>query len=172
MHAAGGLCLLLAQTACQKGGGAHSPSGGDHPLQGVKAPDFSLPAQFGGDTVSLSSARGKVAIVDFWATWCEPCKESFPVYQGLLDQHAADLVVLGISEDDEPDGIPAFAAETGVKFPLGWDEDKSVAGNYKPGAMPTSYLIDRNGFVQTVHEAFRDGDAELLSQRVAELVAQ
>lgn len=154
------------------GGDTTLPHGDDHELVGVQAPAFSLPAQVGGATADLAAASGKVVIVDFWATWCEPCKESFPLYQSLVDQHAGDVVVIGVSEDDEPDGIEAFAAETGASFLLAWDEDKSVARQYKPESMPTSYFIDRGGIVRLVHGGFRSGDDETITQAVTALTSQ
>ncbi|HEY6558049.1 MAG TPA: TlpA disulfide reductase family protein [Polyangiaceae bacterium] len=152
--------LLLTLVACEKGGGgAESPVGEEHPLLGVAAPEFELPAQHGAKRVNLpAGGDGKVKLVDFWATWCEPCKESFPVYQGLAERYGASLEVIGISEDDEPGGIKAFAKETGVRFPLAWDEGQALSKEYQPPTMPTSYVIDKNGIVRLVHAGFRSGD--------------
>ena len=154
--------LLLSLVACEKGGaggGAESPEGDEHPLLGVAAPEFELPAQHGAKRVSLpAGGDGKVRLVDFWATWCEPCKESFPVYQGLAERYGNSLEIIGISEDDEPDGIKAFAKETGVSFPLAWDEGQAVSKQYQPPTMPTSYVIDKHGIVRLVHAGFHGGD--------------
>ncbi len=163
------LCLA----GCERGGaGAGAPGGAEHELTGVEAPDFALAPTGGGAAVSPRSVRGKVLVVDFWATWCQPCRESFPVYQELVAQHAGDLVVIGVSEDESGDGIGAFAKETGAKFPLVWDEDKSVARAFKPPAMPTSYFVDRAGVIQFVHEGFRRGDDAVIRAHVADLLAR
>ncbi|HMJ15039.1 MAG TPA: TlpA disulfide reductase family protein [Polyangiaceae bacterium] len=158
--AAGALLLLLA--GCEKGGagaGAGSPDGEDHPLVGVSAPEFELPAQHGASRVSLpAGGDGKVKLVDFWATWCEPCKESFPVYQALAERFDGRLEVIGISEDDDSSGIKRFAKETGVRFPLAWDEGQALSKEYQPPTMPTSYVIDKNGIVRMVHAGFKSGD--------------
>jgi peroxiredoxin len=154
--------LLLSLGACEKGGsgdGAESAAGDEHPLLGVAAPEFELPAQHGAKRVSVpAGGDGKVKLVDFWATWCEPCKESFPIYQGLAERYGGSLEIIGISEDDEPEGIKGFAKETGVRFPLAWDEGQSVSKQYQPPTMPTSYVIDKNGIVRLVHAGFRTGD--------------
>jgi thiol-disulfide isomerase/thioredoxin len=154
--------LFLTLVSCEKGGsggGADSPGGDEHPLLGVAAPEFELPAQHGAKRVSLpAGGDGKVKLIDFWATWCEPCKESFPVYQGLAERYGGSLEIIGISEDDEPDGIKAFAKETGVRFPLAWDEGQALSKEYQPPTMPTSYVIDKNGIVRLVHAGFRSGD--------------
>lgn len=154
-------------------GPAQFPKGDDHPLVGVQAPPFALKVQSGADNADTEALAGKVVIVDFWATWCGPCKESFPFYQGLVDQHGGDLVVIGVSEDDEPDDIPAFGEETGAKFALAWDEGKAVAKQYDPPTMPTSYVVDRSGIVRLVHAGFRQGeDEELIVNAVTALLAE
>jgi len=164
-----GSALWLA--ACDKsGGGAESPGEGKNPLIGAQAPDFDLPAQSGGSRASLAAAGDKVVLVDFWATWCEPCKMSFPHYEALAKKYDGDLVIVGISEDDDPSGIKEFANETGATFTLAWDANKSVAGGYHPDSMPTSYIIDKNKLVRYVHGGFRPGDEKVVEQQVKELM--
>ena len=168
------LALVLTGVGC--GSGFDAPSSAkadaDHALVGAPAPGFDLEAQHGASRVSLADLGGKVVIVDFWATWCEPCKKSFPAYQKLSHKFAGKLSIVGISVDEEPDGIAAFAAETGVSFPLAWDSDQSVAAAYSPPTMPTSYVIDKNGIVRHVHDGYRPGDEVTLEKHVAELVKE
>jgi peroxiredoxin len=164
------LLVLGAATGCEKGGGgseAASPGGGEHPLLGAAAPDFDLPAYHAEKRVSLEKGKGKVTIVDFWATWCEPCRESFPAYQALSEKFEDRLVVIGISEDDSPDGIAEFAKATGVRFPLAWDEGQAVSKQYQPPTMPTSYVIDGDGIVRFVHAGFHEGDEAKIESTVA-----
>jgi peroxiredoxin len=139
-------------------------------MVGTPAPEFDLPAQHGQSRASLGDARGKVVIVDFWATWCEPCRMSFPKYEALAGKYGDRVMVVGISEDDEPDGIASFAKETGATFTLAWDGDKSVASSYKPEAMPTSFIIDQQGLVCFVHEGFHKGDERAIQQDVEKLL--
>jgi peroxiredoxin len=165
--------LSAGAFGCEKGGGsagAASASGEEHSLVGSPAPDFDLKPENGKTPASLSAAKGKVVVVDFWATWCAPCKASFPKWQALSKKLGSDVVVIGISEDDEKDGIAAFAKETGATFPLGWDSDKSVASAYKPGTMPTTFLVDRNGLVRFVHSGFRAGDEDAIEQKIKSLL--
>jgi peroxiredoxin len=159
-------------------GGACAPKGGagaaplpvtDHPLSGAPAPEFNLTAR-GGAPASLSAYTGKVVLVDFWATWCEPCRSSFPQYQALLGRYADRVVVLGISEDDEEQGLERFAEETGARFPLLWDADKSVAQSYQISSMPTLFIIDQSGLVRFVHSGFRPGDEAQISAAVDSLL--
>jgi peroxiredoxin len=167
------LCVLASFfTACGGAGGSgvKTAESERHPLLGAPAPDFSLKAQFGAKRVSLEETRGKVTIVDFWATWCEPCRESFPAYQRILVKHESDLVIVGISVDDAPDEIPTFAAETGIGFPLAWDEGQILAGKYNPPTMPTSYIIDQDQVVRFVHVGFKSGDEKTVEKDVAALL--
>jgi peroxiredoxin len=141
----------------------------DHPLRGSPAPDFSLVAR-GGAAASLAAYAGKVVLVDFWATWCEPCRSSFPEYQALVGRYGDRVAVLGISEDDEEQGIDGFADETGARFPLAWDGDKSVAQRYQITGMPMLFIIDQRGLVRFVHSGFRPGDEEQISAAIDSLL--
>jgi len=165
-----GLVALLLLAGCEKGGGGPAAPAEQHPLIGTSAPEFEIPSQIGGAPLSPQSQAGKVVIIDFWATWCAPCRESFPFYQSLVDQHGGNVVVLGVSVDEDPAKIPDFAKQTGVTFPLGWDEDQVVAKLYNPEKMPTSYLIDKNGLVSHVHAGFADGDQSAIAQDVEALL--
>ena len=160
-----GLAGVLGVTACGGGaeGGKGSESGGDSAgLVGDPAPDFSVKAVTGGSgNVSLRSLRGKVVLVDFWGTFCEPCKKSFPKLQELESRYEeSGLRIVGISEDEaeDQDKIPGFAHSYGAKFTLGWDQDKTIARSYKPDTMPSTFVIDKKGVVRYVHVGFHDGE--------------
>jgi peroxiredoxin len=164
-----GLVFALAPLACGGTmGGASAPSNGER--VGAQAPDFSLAPIDGGAPLGPASFTGKVLIVDFWATWCAPCRQSFPVYQHLLEKFDGKLAVIGVSVDDAADGIAKFKSETGVKFPLVWDQGQAVAGAYKPGTMPTSFVVDRSGIVHSIHEGFHKGDESALEQEIRSLL--
>lgn len=158
-----------AMESGSEGSGSHA-GGMQHGLVGRAAPDFSIPAVSGGGSLSISALSGKVVVLDFWATWCVPCRHSFPYYEGLAKRHPGEVAVLAVSVDDEPDGIGDFVKETGVTFPIGWDQDKSIVERYRPEAMPTSFLIDRNGLVRFVHGGFREGDESGLDGMVSDLL--
>lgn len=109
-------------------------------------------------------------LLDFWATWCEPCRSSFPEYQALLARYGGAVAVLAISEDDEEHGIDAFASEAGVRFPIAWDGEKAVAQRYRISSMPTLFIIDQSGLVRFVHAGFRPGDEAQVSAAVDSLL--
>lgn len=147
-----------------------------HPLNGGNAPDFDLElysAPSGGSerTVSLQASRGRVVLLDFWATWCKPCKASFPSYQHLQEKFGEQIQVIAISEDDETDGIASFIADTGVDFPVAWDADKSVARRYQIEGMPTLFIIDGSGIVHNVHSGFRAGDEAQIRRSIESALA-
>jgi cytochrome c biogenesis protein CcmG, thiol:disulfide interchange protein DsbE len=165
-----GLASLGSACAPKGGPGAASPlPQTDHPLRGAPAPEFRLSAR-GGTSASPSDHGGKVVLVDFWATWCEPCRSSFPEYQALVARYQGRVVVLGISEDDEEAGIDRFARETGADFPLAWDGDKAVAQRYQIKGMPTLFIIDQRGLVRFVHAGFRPGDEQQISAAIDSLL--
>jgi peroxiredoxin len=173
--AVGSLAPLGCGGASAESGGASS-SGAQGGLIGQTAPDFSATTVANGKgKVALGDLRGKVVLVDFWGTYCEPCKKSFPKLQGLYGKYAASgLKVVGISEDEAEDKakIGDFASAYGAKFTLAWDSDKSIAGSYKPETMPTSFLIDRGGIVRYAHVGYHDGEEEQIEKEIKELLAK
>jgi len=165
----GGVVLAGLLAACGGSkGAAHAVS--DHPLLGAPAPPLEVPTPDRKAVVSLARYGGKVVVIDFWATWCEPCRESFPAYQKLVDDFGGRLVVIGVSVDEDPSEVPAFVRDTGVKFPIGWDEGQSAAQGYRPPKMPTSFVVDTNGIVRFVHAGFSPGDDRQIHEEVQSLL--
>ena len=152
--------LTLTALACgdgSSGGGGetNTASSATHPLIGSPGPAFLLDSSNGKGKVALAPLKGKVVVIDFWATWCGPCKESFPKLQELYTKYQSSGVeVLGISEDDENTGIAEFGTAHSAKFPLAWDKDKSIAGQWNPKTMPTTFIVDRNGIVRFAHVGY------------------
>ncbi len=117
------------------------------PAGSRQAPDFSL-HDLSGKTVSLSQQRGKPVLVNFWATWCDACKEETPALQRLHSRlGGTGLVILGVSMDeDAPKSVPPFARAYGLTFPL-LISDRQAVADYQVRGLPTSYLIDADGRV-------------------------
>jgi peroxiredoxin len=114
-----------------------------------KAPEWTL-KDVDGKPVSLSQFRGKVVVLDFWATWCPPCRTEIPGYIALQRKYAADgLVVVGISVDtDGPDPVRKFIKEMGINYPIVMADD-TIQDLYGPlQGYPTTFIIDRDGFIR------------------------
>ncbi|MGH7437678.1 MAG: peroxiredoxin family protein [Polyangiaceae bacterium] len=174
MRAAAGLAMVvvgLSGCAEEGGGGGGGGKGADDPssekssdkgLIGNPAPDFTVARAAGSKgKISLANLAGNVVVIDFWGTFCEPCKKSFPKLQDLSAKYGeSGLRVVAISEDEpeDKDKIPEFVKTYGAKFAIGWDEDKSVARHYKPETMPSSFLVDRKGIVRFAHVGYHDGE--------------
>jgi peroxiredoxin len=173
------LFVLLAAASLSCGAAeksADSAVGSGDPV-GNPAPDFRIATVTGPkkETLSLQQLRGHVVVLDFWGTFCEPCKKSFPKLQQLSEEYASSGVrFIGISEDEEEDKekIPAFAATYGATFALGWDGDRSIAKRYNPQTMPSSFLIDKDGIVRFVHVGFHDGEEAALDKELRALVGR
>jgi thiol-disulfide isomerase/thioredoxin len=114
--------------------------------------------------------RGKVVVVDFWATWCAPCKSSFPQLESLSKKVGDKVEIVGISVDDEKTGIVEFAKETGATFPIGWDEGHSIAERWKVKNMPTTFIVDGSGSVRFIHAGYHDGETAIMEKELASLV--
>ena len=121
---------------------------------------FSLVAQ--GDIVSadsrfdLTDYRGKVVLIDFWASWCGPCKRSFPWMNEMHAKYANDgLVIVAINVDNDPNAAKQFLADYPATFAVHFDNDKSLARRYEVVAMPSSFLIGRDGQMVETHLGFR-----------------
>ena len=137
---------LLYMTACG--------NGDDDPLvvidSGVyqEAPDFALPSLSGGN-VALSETAGAVRVINFWATWCAPCREEMPSLERLHRRYRGSgrLVVLAVSVDDHAGVVQEYVEDYGFTFPVLLDRGRVVASNYNVSVFPTSYVVDAGGRV-------------------------
>jgi cytochrome c biogenesis protein CcmG/thiol:disulfide interchange protein DsbE len=138
---------------------------------GSRAPDLGA-RDLHGQAIRLSALRGRVVIVDFWASWCGPCRQELPVLERLNERYRGrGLVIVGVSVDRTLDNIHGFLSRTPVSFPVIYDAHHEIAGRYGPPRMPSSYVLDRRGIVRRVHEGFRSEDAASLEREVQQLLA-
>jgi cytochrome c biogenesis protein CcmG, thiol:disulfide interchange protein DsbE len=172
----GALSLGAASCGGGEGPGAADASGQKSGLIGAPAPDFAAEAVSGDGPKSLKEAQGKVVILDFWATYCEPCKKSFPKYQEIADQFGGEVSVIAVSVDEadnvKKEDIAKFAKDAGVKFAIVWDKDQSVAKKYSPPKMPSSYIIDKTGVVRHLHAGYEDGEETKIAAEVKALLGK
>ncbi|MEO8614372.1 MAG: TlpA disulfide reductase family protein, partial [Luteolibacter sp.] len=110
---------------------------------------------------SVPNTTGKVVLVDFWASWCGPCAQSFPVLNKLQSKYGAKgLVIIGIGVDEEAAKYKAFADKMKVSFSVVHDSSHKAAEFFGPSSMPSSYLVDRKGVIRYVHAGFRGAKTE------------
>jgi peroxiredoxin len=147
-------CLGLAASCVACGPHATSPGPGDpavrassspSPLEGKPAPDIARPDLEGG-RFTLSSARGRVAVVKFIAKNCVPCRRTLPAMERLHREHP-EIVIVGVSEDETVDDARALASLHGLTFPVVQDSGNVLAGRYRVTDLPVTFVINRDGTV-------------------------
>jgi peroxiredoxin len=169
------LSLAAASCAGAGGGGAADASSVAHELVGQPAPELGAEPVTGSGPTSIEAAKGKVLIVDFWATFCKPCKKGFPKYQALVDQFGGDLAVIGVGVDEpanvKKDDVARFASDNHARFAIVWDKDQSAARKYDVVSLglPACFVVDRTGVVRHVHKSFKEGEETVLAAEVEAL---
>jgi peroxiredoxin len=146
------LLLILLTTACSAALASASVAS---PEKGAQAPEFSLETLEGG-SLSIADLRGQVVLVNFWATWCGPCRLEMPALQARFEN--TDLAVLAVNFDESPEQVQAFVDELGLTFPTLLDPGGDTQLLYQVRGYPTSYLIDEEGTIQIVHIGFMNDD--------------
>ena len=134
------------------------------------APDFAL-RSLSGPNLRLQEQRGKVVMINFWATWCGPCRQEMPHLSRLYDKYrAAGFVLLGVNVDDDARRAGEMAQRLALPFPVLFDSEKTVSRLYDLGTMPSSVLIDRDGRVRYIHLGYQAGFEDLYEKQIRELL--
>lgn len=141
-------------------------------LVGEPAPDFALKSA-GGQNLRLSEYRGEVVMINFWATWCGPCRQEMPLLDELYDRYQrVGFRLLGVNIDDNRQQAMRMAEELDVSFPVLFDSDKAVSEQYRVEAMPVTVLVDRNGTVRYVHHGYQPGYEQHYLTEIRELLRE
>jgi len=136
------------------------------------APDFALPAMDGGE-LRLSELKGQVVMINFWATWCGPCRQEMPLLQQLqVKYEPLGFTLVGINVEPESAGARAWLEKVPVTFPILFDRQNEVAGRFGVQGMPSSVFIDRTGKVRYVHRGYQSGDESKYADMVRSLVKE
>ncbi|MDP1693256.1 MAG: TlpA disulfide reductase family protein [Burkholderiaceae bacterium] len=159
-------CCLTGLLACVFGSAAAAVQ------LSSSAPDFTLKSA-GGANLRLAEQRGQVVMVNFWATWCGPCRQELPHLSRIYDKYkSSGFTLLGVNIDDDPRAATALAAKLGLSFPVLLDADKKVSKVYDMSAMPATFLIDRDGRVRHIHRGYRDGVERTYEEQVRSLLKE
>jgi peroxiredoxin len=168
----GSLFLLIAMGPNPPTGGSRdtaSPGDAEKSVNS-KAPDFSLKDAHG-RSLSLSSLRGKVVLINFWATWCPPCKAEMPSMNRLYNEiRNRGFEVVAISTDNSLSTIKDFLARNRIDFPVLFDETKSVTRQYHVFSMPTTFLIDRSGMIAEKFYGEEDWTDAVIRKKIEKLL--
>lgn len=138
---------------------------------GKESPAFSLLTDAG--QIKLSDLKGKVVYVDFWASWCGPCRASFKWLNEAQEKYAAKgLVIVGINVDKDKAAAAEFLKENPAKFRIAYDPEGKAAESYQLKGMPSTFFIDRKDVVRLTHVGYRIKDKEALTAELEKLLAE
>jgi thiol-disulfide isomerase/thioredoxin len=141
------------------------------PAQATKAKNFNLRGV--SSTVNLGNYRGRVVYLDFWASWCTPCRKSFPWMNAMQKQYGKygfDVVAVNLDENREL--ANQFLKQTPANFTVAFDPSGKTAESYSVDVMPSSFLIDRKGELVAIHKGFRTVDSAALEKEIRQLLAR
>ena len=129
------------------------------------APTFTLPSR-GGDNVSLGQLKGRVVMLNFWASWCGPCRQEMPLLDQMHKRYSAlGFTLVGVNVDANSKDAEDWLSKTPVSFPVLFDRESKVSAMYDVKAMPSTVFIDRKGNVRYLHKGYKPGDeGEYLNQ--------
>jgi len=136
-------------------------------------PSFKLPEFQSGKMIDLSKYRGKVVYVDFWASWCGPCRQSMPKFNVLHEKLSSKgFALLAINLDESKADAKKFLESYPVNYMILHDASGKTPQQFGVSVMPTGYLLDRFGFIRYEHKGFRDGDEHILLKQIQKLLAE
>lgn len=136
------------------------------------APDFTLKSA-SGENLRLSELRGEVVMINFWASWCAPCRQEMPLLDELYNQyHPLGFTILGVNVEEDPAKARQMLKEAPVNFPVVFDNKSAVSKLYDVVAMPSTVLVDRDGNVRYLHRGYKPGYEETYQQQVRELIRE
>ncbi len=163
MAAAAAICALLVTLAPAATAGEAAPS---------PAADFTLPQRAGGD-VSLAALKGEVVLINFWATWCGPCRQEMPLLEQIYQRYRPlGFTLLGVNVEEDSEGALRWLQQVPVSFPVLFDRENRVSKLYDVTAMPSTVIVDRQGRVRYVHYGYTPGTENLYQDQIRSLIRE
>jgi peroxiredoxin len=136
------------------------------------APDFTLKSA-SGENLKLSELRGEVVLINFWASWCGPCRQEMPLLSELHDKYKdMGFTVLGVNVEENSGQARKLLKDAPVSFPVLFDNDSTVSKQYDVVAMPSTVLVDRNGNVRYLHKGYKPGEEAIYLDKVRALIRE
>jgi len=136
------------------------------------APDFSLPDK-SGSMVSLQDFDGQVVLINFWASWCGPCREEMPLLEALHKRYESlGFTMVGVNVEEDSAAAEKFLQGTSVSFPILFDRANSVSKLYDVIAMPSSVIVGRDGTVRYIHHGYEPGNENDYQDQIRQLIRE
>ena len=165
------VAVLVGVLAACGGGDASDLTTGEG-LLGQAAPDFALVSNTG-ETVRLSDQRGKVVMLNFWASWCGPCRKEMPLLDELYRRYsAAGFMLYGVNVEEDSTDAKKLVKELGVTFSILFDTQSQAGTLYNIDAMPTTIVIDKKGEIRFVNRGYKAGDEVKYREEIRELIKE
>ncbi len=139
---------------------------------GGPAPQFTLGSREGKD-VSLAQFHGQVVMLNFWASWCGPCRQEMPLLEGIYKKYGKmGFVLLGVNVEPDSQAAQEWLKQTPVSFPILFDKDSKVSKLYEVAGMPSTVIIDRSGKVRMLHRGYKPGDENEYQDSIRSLIRE
>lgn len=158
-------CLLIvaAFAALSVGGAA---------VEVTPAPDFTLKSA-SGENIKLSELRGQVVMINFWASWCGPCRQEMPLLDALHERYSPmGFTLLGVNVEKDATKARQLLEDLPVKFPILFDQKNQVSKDYDVIAMPSTVLVDRDGNIRYVHRGYKSGDENTYQDMIRSVIVE
>lgn len=142
------------------------------PVPAAPAPDFTLPERAGGE-MSLAGLRGEVVLINFWATWCGPCRKEMPLLEQIYQRYRPlGFTLLAVNVEEDSDGALRWLEQTPVSFPVLFDRGNEVSRLFDVSAMPSTVIVDRQGRVRYVHYGYTPGTENVYQDQIRSLIRE
>lgn len=147
-------------------------SAGAYAAAPTPAPDFTLKSE-AGDNIRLAEQRGKVVMLNFWASWCGPCRQEMPLLDGIYKKYSKmGFVLLGINVEEDNTDAKKMLKNLGISFPVLFDTGNKLSVQYNLDAMPTSVMIDKKGKIRYIDRGYSPGDEKKYVDQIQELIRE
>lgn len=132
------------------------------------APEFTLTNLRGGASLNLADLRGRPIVLNFWASWCGPCRDEMPILQATHQRYSDSVLVIGVDQGEPEATVQAFVDEFGLTFHILLDQDMAVGDRYRVMGLPTTFFIDRNGTIRKIWTG--EMNSAILAEGIQEII--